>query len=303
MKSPIVVLVAGVALVVTAVGIQAQSGIVSIDNVTNTISPSRLSAGSTHTVSIRYNFLANAPRSESLAPWYASNGFEIYSPDRADWVSFAGARGPLINQLGITAVRYQKHFNFDGTNWVVTGNNGENPAGGSIGPSSRAGFYLATLDVTLADGFEGSVDNNIALTFQFQSRVADEGKTICFDTCGAIAAWEWSNGNEDFPLWDNGLGTDGPRCWEIGACPNMPPQWCNGSTGNVSFPYCTEGSYQLCSSGDPDCYPDLTYSFAPPYDDGNHGAVDPTSGLWTCRVSLCHRPVFWTSYFNSPTAG
>ncbi len=256
----------------------AQNGVVSLDGITNSLGASALSAGSTHIVSVRYNFLGNP--TSPLSHWYGSNGFEIYSPDGADWVSFTGTRGPLVNQLGAGVSKFNKYFNYDGTNWTVTGNNGADAAGGSTGPFSRAGFSLATFDAQGTDGYEGGLDNDISLIFQFQSRMADEGKTICFDTCAAITAWEWSNGEEDFPAWDNGLGVDGPRCWVIGVCPNCCPQWCMGNEGNLSFGYCHSPSYSLCAL--PACqYLPVEYRLMPPYNNGDYGSVDAQSGQWT----------------------
>jgi hypothetical protein len=51
--------------------------------------------------------------------------------------------------------------------------------------------------------------------------------------------------------------------------------------GNVTFAYCGQAQYQLCAGDDPVCWPNITYSLAPLYDNGNFGTVDPMTGLWT----------------------
>jgi hypothetical protein len=173
-----------------------------------------------------------------------------------------------------------KHFYFDGTAWKETGNFGEDPAPGSGGVNTRAGFYLATFSVFADAGYIGGLDNDIALTLEFESNLADRDLHICLDTCNQITAWEWSNGDEDFPIWDNGLGVNGPRCWEIIASPNSPPDWCYEVSDYLSFRYCQSGIYQLCALSYQCSAPPLYYHLVAPYDDGNYGSVDPSSGLW-----------------------
>lgn len=68
---------------------------------------------------------------------------------------------------------------------------------------------------------------------------------------------------------------------EIGF-PTGEPEWCNGTTGNLMFSYCTEGSYQLCAVDNFDPGPGpVAYRLVPPYDNGSYGSVDPSTGLWT----------------------
>jgi hypothetical protein len=193
------VLVAVAALL--APGLPAQDGIVSIDHVTNSRTPQTLSAGATHMVSIRYNLLANQPPGNPAPYWWGSNGFEIYSPDGAKWNYFEGSWGPLLTtaaQRGMLSL-FGKHFFYDGMSWGQTADGGQTPAGPSTGVNSRAGFYLATFSAFANAGYIGGDDNDIALYLEFQSRLSDDGLTSCFDTCAAFVAWEWSNGNEDYP--------------------------------------------------------------------------------------------------------
>jgi len=261
----------------------SQNGIVSIDDVTNASSPYQLKAGYTHLVSIRYNFLACQPPGDPPRYWMGSNGFEVFAPDGADWGGLQGSPGPLV---ALAAARgnhttFQKHFFFDGATWNETANGGMDPAPGSSGANTRAGFYLATFSLFGDAGYIGGYDDGIALTLEFESRLADVGLTLCVDTCSQITAWEWSNGNEDFPAWDNGHGHGGPRCWELGVWVPLQPEWCDppGLSDTLTILYdCGQGSYQLCASGSNG---PLTYMLVPPFDNGAYGSLDPVTGLWT----------------------
>ncbi len=208
----------------------AQNAIISIDNVTHASGTDLLRTGNVHQVSIRYNCLGLS--SERL--WSAANAFEIYSPDGADWGYLQAATGPLVAAAGPVMV-YMKHFNFDGSTWTQTGNNGVDPAGGSTGAYSRAAFYLATISIMGTEGYEGGVDNDIAATFEFMTDPADadQGLHICIDTAQTLVNggfWEWAGGNNsDFPVWDNGLGASAPRCWEL-----VHDHCCEGLVGNAN---------------------------------------------------------------------
>ncbi len=278
--------------VICSTGVLAQDGLISIDNITHDYGPGCLSTGGTHEVSIRYDLFANQPPGDPPLYWVGSNGFEIYSPDGANWGYLQGSRGPLVvtaDGRSFISV-WEKHFYFDGTVWTQTGDGGLDPAPGSGGIGTRAGFFLATFDVMTDGGYIGGLDDDIALTLEFQTLHADSGLHICIDTCDQITAWEWTNGDEDFPIWDNGLGVDGPRCWELVFIPNksrMGPDWCMGQTSDaLMVGSCTQASYWLCAesyipSGCDAVSPTFTFSTLPPYNDGNHGSVDPTSGQWT----------------------
>ncbi len=193
----------------------AQLGVVSIDNVSHVHNTNYLVAGNTHQVDIRYD-LTDLP-SSMLLP--GTNSFEVYSPDGADWVYLQGTPGPLVATAasrGSSFMVYQKHFYFDGTSWAATGNDGLDPAPGSGGLDTKVGFLLGTMSLLGTAGYQSGTDNDIALTLEFTSRVADQGLHICVDSSRALSMWEWAD--VDWPLWDNGLGVSGPRCWEILDC-------------------------------------------------------------------------------------
>ena len=208
--------VAGVFFCLTVATV-AQNGLVVIDEVSNTTSAGQLIAGNTHQISIRYDLRDLSGQKY----WIGSNGFELYSPDGADWGYLQGTPGPLVATAASrgSLIVYQKHHFFDGVSWSLTGNGGLDPAPGSSGSNTRAGFYLATLSAMGDAGYAGGLDNDIALTLEISSSMADCGLSLCADTCYGITAWEWAAGAfAIFPQWDNGLGVDGPRCFEIVDC-------------------------------------------------------------------------------------
>lgn len=60
------------------------------------------------------------------------------------------------------------------------------------------------------------------------------------------------------------------------------PEWCTGLSDQVSFRYCSGGSYQLCALNELDPGPGpLEYSILPPHNDGLFGSIDRATGLWT----------------------
>ena len=285
------------AIFVLTIGVTAQTnlGVVSIDGVTNS-SPQLLRAGSTHQVAIRYDFTALPVL---YWGWGSSTCFELYSPDGANWVNLRAYDGPAVLALPAEpiVVRYHTYYRSTDNGASYTATPFIPPApdsdpywseepGGSSGVNSRVAYSLITASAG-RPGFPSGAGgtNEIAMFLEFETLVVDEGRTICLDTVNGSGTvpWEWTAGpNTDLPRWDNGLGNDGPRCWAIGSCPNMDPSWCgNVTTGNVSFPYCGQGSYQLCVQDGPPCYGEVTYGFAPGFDNGNFGSVDPISGLWT----------------------
>ncbi len=256
------------------------NGIVSIDNVSNTIDNGgvvMLMAGYTHVASIRYNLLANS----NAGFWGGSNGWELYSPDGANWVNLLRGDGPIVTALAPATNRYRKYFKSadNGATWAQTATGGSTQPGPSTGAASRVGYYLTTLSGDGTDGFVGGVTNGIAVTLTFQTLAADSNKTMCLDTAAGITAWEWAApiAGSDFPLWDNGLGVSGPRCFSIYFVPNQPPVF-DSPTDNLSFNHCGEGSKQLVAH-DPDGDYPLTYSFAPGFETG-FGTVT-AAGAWT----------------------
>lgn len=261
---------------------QTNLGKVSIDVVTNQISATHLMAGSTHRVAIRYDF-TGLPASP---PYYTTqNSFELYSPDGANWVNLLASDGPILSSLSPTTSKFRKYYTSsdDGVSFTATAFGGTTQPGPNTGPGSRVAYSLFTQDLISHFGFAGGAggSNGIAMYLEFQSLIADNGRTICFDTVNGRGTrpWEWTDGSTaDFPLWDNGLGFDVSRCWEISLEGPIGIEWCFGTTGNVSFAYCSEGSFQLCAV-DPEGGP-LTYEFAAGYESG-FGSLDPQTGLWT----------------------
>jgi len=254
----------------------AQNGIISIDNVTNEYTSTQLRAGNTHVVSINYDYRSVV--SDKL--WIGSNGFEVYSPDGADWGYLQGYAGTLVSDAipggmgGPTA--FQKHYDFDGATWTVTGSAGLDPASGGV----RGGFYLATMSVMGTEGATSGVTNGIALTLEFTTLYGDDGLTMCIDTCDGITAWEWAAGSDqDFPNWDNGLTGDEPRCWEVYAVPNIPPVF-DGTGDAIPVNHCAPATYTLTGNDGGDGPGPLTFSLVAPYDDGTWGEIDPVTGVW-----------------------
>ena len=261
----------------------AQNGEVSIDPLaTEYLGGLGTVAGVTnvHVLNIRYD-LTNPALSNGSADWTGSNGYELYSPDGADWGYMAVTFGPLVSGLPVSVVKYSYHYQYDGATWSRTTNNGVDPCP-DASTIDRAGYYLATVDFTGAGYAEPTA--GIALNVEFTTHLDDENLTLCFDSLDAITAWEWAAGSMgDFPLWDNGLGVSGPRCWEIVEVPNLPPVWCDDPAEDaVTFNHCGQGSYQLCAT-DPD--PEISggvvdFTLAPAFDDGTFGEVT-AEGLWT----------------------
>ncbi|MCK4518206.1 hypothetical protein KAT92_05480 [Candidatus Babeliales bacterium] len=215
-------------------GVTAQDAVISIDHVTYEYTPTALWAGHYHTVSIRFDF-SGAP---DPGFWYGSAGFEIYSPDGADWGFLQGSAGPLIETAASrgTLTVFEKHYySSDRTiagNWVVTGNNGLDPAPGSTGPNSGAAFYVAIFSLFGDAGLIGGIDSDIGMTLEFVTNYeAGSPPRMCIDTVTVgVTYWEWAApGDVDYPVWDNGLGSTGPRCWEL-----QHIDCCHGRVGNAN---------------------------------------------------------------------
>ena len=281
---------------------QTNLGKVSVDNVTYELSPYLLLAGGTHSVSIRYDF-TGFPGSPH---YWAQNSFELYSPEGAEWINLTATDGPLTDAVlppppdGILRIHKYYSSTDNGGSFISTAQIPwevipgdppdtiknptwfEEPGGNPThDPNRRVAYSLAMVE--RYGGYSGGT-NGIALLLEFYTLPSDDGRTICLDTVSGrgTTPWEWTTGSEvDLPQWDNGLGSNGPRCWAIGSCSPLPPQWCSETSGMVEFAYCEQGSYQLCAIVG-NCSPSsVLYSLAPPYDDGNHGSVDPQSGLWS----------------------
>ncbi len=202
------------------------------------LTSNKLQAGGTHTLEITFD----ATNSSGYF-WLGTNAFKMYSPDGADWDHLAASRDEYILSLplrytpsiGCMALEsFVEHFNKTGGSgtFVVTPSVGQieecftglmiddpytsQPAGGNVSGNDTVGFYHAAVGAGV--GYVGGT-NGVALKVEFKSRLADIGKHICFDTTRQMQAWEWAApvypSGSDFPTWDNGLGEDGPRCWEV----------------------------------------------------------------------------------------
>jgi hypothetical protein len=218
------------------------------------LSATQLQAGTTHTLEITYDATRGAGYT-----WMGTNAFEMYSPDGADWVYLHASRGDYIWDLPLKYTpdiscmaleSFLEHFNKTGGSgtWVVTPSVGQieecftsdiiddpytsQPAGGNVSGTDTVGFYHGAAGIGV--GWIGGT-SGVAMTVEFTSRTSDKGKHICFDTTWQLTSWEWAaptypNGS-DFPTWDNGLGSDAPRCWEvytdITSC-------CEGRVGDVN---------------------------------------------------------------------
>ena len=244
--------------------------------------------------------------------WSGTNAFEIYSPDGADWQYLEATRGQYIWDLPLkytppncgTLESFLHHANKEGGSgtFVKTAYAGQIqkcfepeptliddlyttlPAGGNVNGNDTAAFFIAAVGSGV--GYEGG-SSGVALYVEFTSFPGgDNGKHICFDTCSQFMSWEWSAAGypgSDFPTWDNGRGTDGPRCWEIYQLPCGYILWCDGPTDNITRTYCQDISYQLCAEGHAMSFEeDLQFALTAPYSKGDYGSVDPVTGVWTC---------------------
>lgn len=205
-----------VCLILAAGSVLAQTSI-SLDGTTYVRDDSVLAAGSTHTFTFRYR-ATSAPAGRN---YLTANGFRIFSPDGADWVSVQGSALQPFSGLRWAHV-FVNHFN-------VTGGSGRFGMPLSTGGSNETGrdtvaVLLAGVIVkpSLGGGLPSGF-NDLALQVEFQSRREDAGLHICIDTClGAPgAAWEWANPDGLLkPTWS------GKRCFVIGCCA--------GHTGDVN---------------------------------------------------------------------
>lgn len=199
-------LVAGSALAQTSI---------SLDGTTFVRDDSVLAGGSTHTLTFRYT-ATSAPAGRS---YLTANGFRIFSPDGADWVSVQGSALQPFSGLSWDHV-FVSHFN-------ETGGTGRYGMPLASGGANHTGMdtvvvLLAGVNARLGGGMPSGF-NNPALEIKFQSRREDAGLHICIDTCQGApgAAWEWANPDGLLnPTWS------GRRCFVISCCA--------GHTGDIN---------------------------------------------------------------------
>ena len=200
-----------VLLLLGAASLSAQTAI-TIENVTNLTDDSTIAGGMDPVITLRYN-LTGAPGGSFFWP---ANGWEIYSPDGAEWGYVQAQTLPAFDAIGWPYL-FVNHFNKTGGSgsWGLPQTSG----GGNTSGVDTVGVMLAALfdepGFGLPSGF-----NDLVLQIQFSSLRADDGLHICIDTSRAIpgAAWEWANpGSTEavIPDWSDS------RCFVVGCCAGM----------------------------------------------------------------------------------
>ena len=220
---------------------QSTTGWIRLDSVTNQLSPTKLIAGNTHRVAIRYHF----PDEAYSSFWCFSNAFELYSPDGADWSNLVEQDGALIVNCRPYHVFFKKYYTSqdDGSSWQMTASHGTTSPGPSTGPSSRVAFSVAMVDAGGYACYTSGLDG-IMFYLDFQTHSSDIGRTICLDTVNGrgTVPWEWAGAayGSRIPVWDDGLGESAPRCWEI-ACTgpdtdeDAVPDMCDACPGHPDY--------------------------------------------------------------------
>ena len=299
-----------IAFVLTCVsGLLAQTGVVSVDNVTN-LAPgdnTKLRAGNDHVVSIKFDFTGMSQK------WSTLNAFEVYSPDGANWVNLVATNGPLtdavtpalpagplrifkyytsanagVSYTATAQIPYEvDEFGDPITNPTLFEQPGPNPTAGTDPNLSRVAYSHAMIGLG-GDGFQGGT-NGIAILLRFSTLLADAGKTMCLDTVkgAGTVAWNWAKPSVPAgvsPRWDcNPWTADDqvtPLCFEIFEVPNIPPNWC-APAGSVEFNHCGQGSFNLCADDGGDGPGPVTFDFAPAFDDGTFGEIDGNHWTWS----------------------
>jgi hypothetical protein len=296
-----------IAFVITCVsGLLAQTtniGVVSINSITNLVpgDNTQLMAGKTHVVSIQYD-LTGLPSVGKAGKWVVGNGWQVYSPDGAEWGNLVAHDGPIIDAMPDDAAftRYHKYFtssndgvSFTAMTWIPpapddapfwTEQPGGNPTAGTDPCHSRVAYSLGSFS-TSAGIIGGTV--GIAATIEFSTQLTDSGLTMCIDSMKAGAGWEWAplTGNADRPRWDSDPFTagiqSGPLCLEIFKVQNLPPVWCGAPNGEVTFNHCEQGSFTLCATDpdDPDTGP-ISYHFGAGFETG-YGQIVGNHWTWS----------------------
>ena len=225
----------------------AQTSVVSVGTVTGELSPGRLDAGQPVTMRINLDGTGQTGLQPPDGPpfthgnWIFTHGF-IFHGD-ADWGGIVNQRltlaqralveaGPMTFSTGIINRWWYKQggtgdpdFGSPGTaNPETPGTTFSGPTTGNLTGTDTVGILVGLIAISAEDGWNPDINpTGPFYEFQFSTLLADHGKFICLDTISQpLASWEWSSGLELVtPSWDNGLGNDATRCWEV-IDPNAP---------------------------------------------------------------------------------
>ncbi len=242
-------LIAAVALIGTSAYTQGVD--YSIEQVTNTFSPTQLTAGNDHQAQIRVT------NNTGLGGWNYSTGFEVSSPDGATWgLPVADTMvfiSPVFDDGALFAQRFRNRFGVDG-------------AGADT-------FAYAGVTFSPTGGVPAGFDD-VAFGFTFISNLADSNLTICVDSVTNFPptnVWIWSNADitqaDVLPTWS------GEECFTVFNVPDLPPDITNCPT-NVTGSVCetlTETFQGFDAEGSP-----FTFEIV-----SGPGAIDANSGVYT----------------------
>jgi hypothetical protein len=247
-----------------------------LDEVTNSFDTGtgvHLDRGQVHEFRMRF-VNTGAPPGESLDLNYNfNNGFRLWSDDGAQWSypvrdTFIDTIAPGVYNTFIDSIVYADGIRpFFGTtfNRVYFSVDGMS--------ADTVGFAGATQIVSL--GVRPG-DDKVYCWVPIQSRVEDEGKTICIDSSWFPpgGTWKWAPLQSNVPPYEQiGPNWSGQECFVIGRIPNLCPEF-TVCPPNHDFSHCETGTFQVEATdreGDP-----ITFSLV-----SGPGAVDPVSGVWT----------------------
>jgi hypothetical protein len=233
-----------VCLMLIAGSALAQTSI-SLEGTTYVRDDSVLAGGSTHTFTFRYR-ATGAPAGRN---YLTANGFRVFSPDGADWVSVQGSALQPFSGLRWAHV-FVNHFNLTGG----SGRYGMPLLAGGGNETGRDTVAILLAGITAKPSLGGLLPSgfdDLALEIKFQSRREDAGLHICIDTCQGApgAAWEWANPDGLLkPTWS------GKRCFVINCCSGLTGD-VNGVGGDepTISDVVTLVDYLFVSRNQPDC--------------------------------------------------
>ena len=184
-------------LMLVPFGIALGQGQITIDHVDGLSQEGKLVSGSPVTFYLR---LTNTTGSNIAG---STNGFRLYSPDGAVWSP------PVADSAAI--------------NWSEMYDGGLYfnlfSADGSLSDTLGFGGY-AVYKGGIPVGFDG-----VAYTISTQLSAAQEGLTLCLDSCfyRPVGYWFWAHAgsSNSTPSWD------GPHCYQVSGC-------CRGRTGDIN---------------------------------------------------------------------